>query len=314
MKHSNIFWGTLLVGVGILLLLDRLEFMHFDWWAFGKLWPFLIILWGVSILPLHGNIKLPLALVVVVGSIFLYSNYAENSDHRKSFSYHFNDSDDEESDENETYVRSDQNFNEGYSPEIKRAVLDMDAGAGVFVLQGSTGELIYCENKGFGSQFDFKVETMDSVATIKVKQQSPVKVRNNSGNKFNLMLNTNPLWDFNIDVGAAEFDFDLSNHKVNKLDIDGGAASIEVKIGTLQKETDIEIDADASSIEIRIPSEAGCRITGSTVLSSRNFDGFEKLDRGHYETSNFSTAEQIIRIRVDAAVSSFSVIREKSGE
>lgn len=311
MKHSNIFWGTLLVSVGFLLLFDRLDMLSFDWWAFGKLWPFLIILWGVSILPVQGIIKIVLALVVAAGSIFMYSQNAEPREHRKNYSFHFDDED--EYNDTTTYrdERVDQSFNEPYNPEITKARLEMDAGAGSFVLQGSTGELIFAENKGFGNQFNFKVEAMEGEAKILVKQQSDIKLGKNQGNKFNLMLNTQPVWEFDFDIGAAEFDFDLTNHKVSKMDIDGGAASIELKIGELLPETDISIDAGASSIEIRIPAEAGCRILGTTVLSSRNLDGFDKIEKGHYETPNFASATQKIRIRVDAAVSSFSVIREE---
>lgn len=315
MKQSNIFWGTMLVGLGTLLLFDRLDMMHFDWWAFAKLWPFLIILWGVSIIPVQNGIKIVLALLVAAGSVFMYLNNAENRTERHKFSYHYDFDDDEddedEAEESDSGVATDQSYNEPYNQLITTAKLEMDAAAGSFVLQGSTGELIFAENKGFGNQFDFKTEVLGSEAKILLKQHNDIKLGKNKGNKFNLMLNTTPVWEFDFDIGAAEFDFDLSNHKVSKIDIDGGAASIDLKLGALQAETDISIDAGASSVEIRIPASAGCRILGTSVLSSRNFEGFEKIDKGHYETKNFETASQKIRIRMDAAISGLKVIREE---
>ncbi len=315
MKQSNIFWGILLVGLGTLLLFDRLGVFDFHWWAFARLWPFLIILWGVSILPVKDGLKLLLAVLVLAGGVWMYSQNTEASFAHKGFHYRWDWDDDAHSQDEaeadeETYQRVDQSFNEPYDSVVANALLTMEAGAGVFTMKGSTGELIYAENKGFGNQFQFKVERIGQEAKILVKQDSEIKVRNHEGNRFNLMLNTSPVWDFNFDIGAAEFDFDLSNHKVRNIDIDGGAASIELKLGALQPETDVRIEAGATSIEIRVPASVGCRVTGSTVLSSKNLNGFNKIEKGLYETPGYESASQKIRIKVDAAISSFSVIRE----
>lgn len=312
MKHSNIFWGTMLVSLGFLLLFDRLGVFDFNWWAFAKLWPFLIILWGVAILPVKGIVKIALSLLVAAGSIIMYAHHAGTTDHPRNFTFRYDDRDEDNNyhDEAEGGVQTDQSFNEPFNNTISIARLEMDAGAGRFVLQGATGELIFAENKGIGSQFNFKVESIGEKATVFIKQNSDIKIRNNQGNHFNLMLNTTPVWEFDFDIGAAEFDFDLSNHKVSRLDIDGGAASIDLRIGSLHPLTEVSIDAGASSIEIRVPSTAGCRILGTTVLSSRSFEGFDKIDKGHYETPGYGDATQKINIRVDAAVSSFTVIRE----
>lgn len=306
MKHQNIFWGTLLVTLGTLLLLDRTGVFYFNWWAFGKLWPFLLVLWGVSILPVKGAVKIVLALSVAALSVLMYSNYSPaKSERGTTFKYRFND-DDEEDD-----YSTDQIFTEVYDETTTKAMLDMNAGAGVFKLSGTTGELLFAENKGRNVQFDFKVEELDGLSKISIKQQSDFKIgKNNKGNRFNLMLNPNPVWSFDFDIGAAEFDFDFTDFKVEKIDIDGGAASIKLRVGDLYPETQMTINAGASSIRLDIPRNAGCKIEGTTVLSSRNLPGFEKVSKGHYETPDFENSVQKIYIRVDAAVSSFTVRRD----
>ncbi|PKP53170.1 MAG: hypothetical protein CVT92_05500 [Bacteroidetes bacterium HGW-Bacteroidetes-1] len=304
MKHQNVFWGTILISSGLFLLLDRLGYCDFDWWAVGKLWPFLLILWGVSILPVQGFIKLLLALVIIVLSVFMYARYADAP--RESGAYYHYRHDDEDDGE-DTY--SNQEFREIYNDSILKASLSMDAAAGIYKLNGTTGELIFAENKGNNTRFDFKVQELNNEAKITLKQRSDIQVGKNKGSRFDLMLNPNPVWSFDFDIGAAEFDFNFSDFKVEKIDIDGGAASIKVTLGELFKETHISIDAGASSINVTIPEGAGCKIEGSSVLSSRNLDGFEKMSKGHYQTANFETASQKIYIRMDAAVSSFTVKR-----
>jgi hypothetical protein len=44
---GGILWGTLVAGVGTLILLDHLEVFYFDW---HRYWPLLVIGWGVLIL------------------------------------------------------------------------------------------------------------------------------------------------------------------------------------------------------------------------------------------------------------------------
>ncbi len=307
MKQSNLFWGPILIGIGSLLLLGRIGILNFDWWQLLKLWPFLIILWGVSILPVKSVIKVALVVLTLAASVWLYVAQTERSgsNRRPTNTWSFNLYDEDEED---SLSESGQSFSEAFPEGIQKATLEMDASAGLFSLQGSTGELIYADSHGFGNDFIFKVATDSTEAKISIKQQSGSKILHTKGNNtFNMMLNTTPVWDFDFDVGAAKFDLDLSNHKVNHLAIDGGGTAIELKFGTLQPETDVKINAGASSVVIYIPSTAGCKITGSTILSNRDLDGFTRIDRGHYETPGFDGAPQKIRIKVDAAASNFKV-------
>ncbi len=80
-----------------------------------------------------------------------------------------------------------------------------------------------------------------------------------------------PIWDLNIDAGATSIDFDLEAFKIDKIDIDGGAASISLKLGDLNDKTDVRINAGAASITIEVPETSGCEIFTSTVISSKKF-------------------------------------------
>ena len=73
--------------------------------------------------------------------------------------------------------------------------------------------------------------------------------------------------------------------------------------------TTLNIDAGASSIDIQVPRASGCDVRLSTVLSGKSLNGFEKVEHGHYQTENFTEAEHKIYIKMDAAVSSTSIIR-----
>jgi hypothetical protein len=163
--------------------------------------------------------------------------------------------------------------------------------------------------RGTKSKYAYLVKREADRAEIIIDRD---EVRISSGkNKHyvDLNLNTYPVWDFDLDVGAAALEFDLSRFKVENINLDGGAAAIEIRLGDLHRETTVNIDAGASSIDIMIPESSGCDLRLSTVLSGKSISGFEKVDHGHYKTENFAEAENKIYIKMDAAVSSTSITR-----
>jgi hypothetical protein len=124
-----------------------------------------------------------------------------------------------------------------------------------------------------------------------------------------MKLNPNPVWDLNVDVGAASIDLDLSAFKIKKLNIDGGASSINIRLGVLHNDCKVNINSGASSINIKVPEDFACEVNTSTVLSSKALPGFNKVSGGTYVTPGFSDNSKNIVIYVEAAVSSLNVER-----
>ncbi len=302
MKHQNIFWGVVLILIGSLVLLDRLGLFIFEWVMVRRLWPVLLILWGVSILPTKGFIKLILAFTVAALSVVIYQQRAPEShtdwkrfefkkerriDHKNNISQH---------------------FSEPFDDSIQLAKLKLDAGAGNFKLSGHTNELFEFSKSSSLMKYEFRVESLNEEASIFISQNTNIVLGKNNKNDVEIMLNPKPIWAVTFGLGAGNFNFDFSEIKVKKLELDGGAASIDFKMSELMDETDISINTAASSIKLRLPEGAGATLKSNAVLSSRNLNGFEQLSRGHYRTPGFDDAAQKFTINMDAAVSSFTVI------
>jgi len=101
----------------------------------------------------------------------------------------------------------------------------------------------------------------------------------------------------------------LRDLKINELDIDGGASSINLSLGELHSQSRVKINSGASSITIRVPESFACEVNTSTVLSSKDLPGFNKIGGGSYVTPDFSEKENNIIIDVEAAVSSLIILR-----
>ena len=309
MKFKNVFWGLILIIFGVLLIGRNLDLFNFDWYNFLRLWPVIFILWGISVLPVRDIYKTVLLVLVLAGATW-YVIDGPRSSFFHNFEYSFSD---DSNSNNIKYYKNTQQFTVPYDSTIKHAVVIMDAAAGSFYINQTTDDLLAFaqQNNDNSSKYKYYVETKDGVTQIRIKEEGDRFVfgNDNHNKKVNIQLNLNPVWDVNLDAGASAVKFDLSAFKVRKLDIDGGAGSFKITLGDRYPETHVKVDAGASSITIKVPQAAGCDLRITSVLSGKHISGFQKLNNGHYQTANYDSAKQKISMNVDAAVSSFNLIR-----
>lgn len=306
MKPKHVFWGLFLVLLGTLILLSNFSVINIHLGAIWKLWPVVIILWGVSYIFNNNYVKILFAGVsAVILALVIFSA-------GQSFLNIFNKDIDVEFSNDENYNYADTTkFTESFSSKIKYADLKVDGGAGVFKLVEPTEDLVSVAALGDKSNYSLTRNDSDNNASVELRMKK-AKIRlykKSMKNKVELSLNPNPIWNMNIDLGAADIDFDLSPYKISTAKLDIGAASLEVKLGDKYPETIMDIDFGASSVKIWIPDSSGCEIRSDVALSSKHFENFNKIDRKLYRTENFESAKNKIYLRLDGAVSSVDVVR-----
>jgi hypothetical protein len=310
MKKGEIFWGILLLTLGVLFLFRNLDIFNFSIRSFLRLWPLIFVFWGIAVLPVKQGIKFILyGLAVLLGILIL----ALTPQHDYRWFEWRSDSDYEyrDNDESEEYYNQ-EDFSDLYDSAVTHARLNLNAAAGKFYIQDPTGKLFALNNEGNSEPYTINTNLNDSSAVIYVKHKKKVKSRD-LNNLARLSLNPGPVWDLNVNVGAAELKIDVTPFKVERVDIDGGASKIELKLGSKNKSTKVYIHAGASGIAIEVPYESACELRTKTVLSARDIDGFNKISAGIYQTSNFSDSVNQIIIEIEAAVSSLEVKRIPTG-
>lgn len=301
MKFRNIFWGIILILLGVLFTLDNLHVIDFDWYNLWRLWPVVLVLWGVSILPVRDFIKIILVLLVLGASVsYMVNNTVRWNNHDFDVSYF---------DDEVNFESVDQEFTIPFDDTVEFAQLDMEVAASKFVLVDESYELMDFKKKGSILDYKYAVKHLDNEVDVDIYIEDEVVLKTKSKNRVDMALNPYPVWDMHYEVGAADVEMDLSGLKVSDLRIEGGAASIKVKLGDNIPKSNVRIETGASSITVKVPETAGCDLSVSSVLSGRTISGFEKMDHGHYRTANFEEAENKIYIDVEAAVSSYSIIR-----
>jgi Domain of unknown function (DUF5668) len=305
MSYRKIFWGIVLIMIGILFILKNAGIVFISWHMIWSLWPLLIILWGISVIPVKDWIKLVASLIIIIAG-FLLVQRDPDSDH---FSWRF----DRNHDWNDEWNDNDssdnqQSLSEVYNDSVHHAKLNFEVAAGKFRIQDTTSMLIDLDRKGTSGAYTMTSRDEDSVRVLDLKFEQKGSIHHFQ-NDVNLKLNPKPVWDLDLSIGAASIDFDLSRFKVKKVKVDGGASSIVLKMGDITPRTDVEIDAGASSITIKVPTASGCDVITNTFLSSREMKGFIKVEDHHYQTPGFNKSQNKVYINLEAGITSIDVIR-----
>jgi len=309
MKTEKIVWGMILIFIGTIFLLDNFNVIDFYWGSVWRFWPVIFILIGANMLMSRsGNKK---AVPVIVAGITLVSlaligyQGTRPNNNRGWMSF--------KSDKHDNWNDSTRNvpsyFIEPYGG-AKRAELRIQGGATSFKLQDTTSSLFEADVKRQFARYTLTKSVSDSVEVLNFRMRNGKQKWNldeMEGNETNIRMNLTPVWDIKVEMGAGEAIFDLRPYKVSSLKFEGGAASFEAKIGSLEPFTNVTVETGVANVEIEVPTESGCRIVVDSGLSSKDFIGFIKQSDGTYETSNYSNAANKINISLKGGLSSFEV-------
>ena len=306
MKPKYIFWGLFLVTLGTLFLISNFSIVNLNLSGLWKLWPLALVFWGISFIVNKEFVKVVFAgvIAIVLALTIFGAGQSLLNICDKDIDFVFNDDD-------KTFYADTSRYLEPFDKNIKNVDLKIDAGVGSFRIIEPTNDLFLIT--ALGLQDNYNVVTTKSINEAKVDvTMKKTKFRIRKGgikNKLEMNLNAEPVWNMNLDIGAASVNFDLSHYKVSTMKLDMGAASLNLKLGDKHSETVLDVDAGASSIDISIPDSSGCEIRSDVALSSKHFEGFDKIESGVYRTDNFGSAKNKIYIRIDAGVSSIDVRR-----
>jgi hypothetical protein len=298
MKSGNMFWGVLLVVLGGLILLDNLGIVCLSLGDIWKFWPVLLVFLGIAALVKNQKARwIASALVAAFLALIVFS----------LFTFRWSGC---EWDGGSRAVET-QNLSEPYSPGIDEASLEIEAGAASVAIEGTTGQLVEAETRSSLGQCTLTSSGSEHSRRIVLKvpgDRSHFRF-GRLKNEASIRLHEGPVWDLSLGVGATSANLDLRPFSVKSVGVHAGATTVKVSLGMPKDETEVNIEAGASSITVEVPREASCEISVDAPLSSKSFEGFEKIRSGRYRSENFSEGGRLIRIRIEAGVSKVRVRR-----
>ena len=311
MKNKSIFWGILLVSIGILWILKSLGVIYFSWIIFWKLWPLILIWVGVKLLPIQDNWKIILNTTVLflgIAFLLIYSNSKCCSSKWECFSFCSDRSSREEdisvSIKNQSIIKYEECF--------ENAHLDLSASAGKLVFETGKELIAIRETEKSNSTINI-ISKIDDDNNVKIKAEvHPLTngIVGNNSHKYNILLNNSPIWDMDLDLKATAGEVDLSKFKVKELEIESNASALDIKLGSLYPEVNVKIESNASAVEIAVPKNMKCLLKkDDSALSSFSVTGLTKESNSRYVSTGNNETAGVINISIGTNVSSVEVKR-----
>jgi hypothetical protein len=302
-KDDGLVGGIILIAIGIIALLVTFFDFKIVWEELAKFWPVFIIIFGVSLLPLNKVLKSVCVILIIIISCLIYCNEVNGNENLS----------DEMTSEVLMEEVETQEFSSPFKDNTTEASVEINYGAGMLYLNSPVEELVKARNMSDkivqNLYLEYEDSHVDIVFDVEDDNYQVNDIEEVESNRFDISLNKNPIYDFELNLGASELNFDFSEYKVSDVEINSGASNIDIKLGELYDSTKVVINTGVSKIRIGIPNNSGCRLECESVLSLKDFDGFVKKSSNVYETSNYSSAENNIEIEFEGAMSEFEVYR-----
>lgn len=327
-KKANIFWGVLLVVVGFLFLANSLDWVNFTWTfrEVARFWPVLLILAGVAAFlnekksVYNATSALLIAFAIPLAIFSWVSRGVDRIKNEISDEIHIDldDDDNNNTDDSSDTLKGDrvkQYFMVDKSGDVSEVKLNLKGGAAEFDLTTTDTKLFEADALLDIGRYTMTEDNQDGKKVIDFEMKKRKSDNghwdfgDNKKNNVNLKLNTAPIWDIDLGFGAGEVDFDLSPFKVKKLDVETGAASIDVKLGDKLENAEVKVKSGAASVKLEVPKSVGCRINIDGALNDKNFIGFVKVDDDTWESEGYANATKKIKIELESGLSELKVTR-----
>ena len=297
-RGPDLFWPIILIGAGIIFLLNNLGVIIGDPWPIiWNLWPVLLIVIGLDILFGHrsllgGLIGAALGVLLVVGIIFLLVLQPN----LPGFSF------------GSSALHTSHNSALLGSVQSAGVSIDFGSGANRLYALGDSDKLVDANINYYGS-LTFDVSASNNQANIQINSHGSGVFFGGfgGGQKQDIGLNTRPVYDLNLNAGSGGADLDLSKLNLSGGRIDVGSGSVSLRLPSTGKFT-FRIDGGSGSLNIRTPGSLALRVeydhgSGGFSAGSR----LKTVGKDVFETDGFGSAQNAVTLVVNGGSGSISV-------
>lgn len=294
----RIIWGIVFIGIGALFFGRNLNRLDFD---IGELllrfWPVIFIIIGLTILAdITKSVILRFFVIVIIIAIFALP-----------FIFDFLTIPTKVVKSSEATI---------LLKDAKTLDISIDAGAIDFLIDNDISAKNAVEASLSSKYLTLKSSEKQNADSLRVdltfkKAVSNIFQFNNIVNKFKIHINDFlTIKTLEINVGASTINADLTPFKIENIDLDTGATTLNLKFGTKSNQQNVKIDSGASTLNIKVPTETGIQLQYDGGLTSKNLpDDFISVSRGLYQSENYGSAAKKIIFDVNLGAATLNIER-----
>lgn len=165
----------------------------------------------------------------------------------------------------------------------------------------------------FAAGLDYTTDRADDTLKVRMKPVAeawafPWTGGPRRGLEWNLRFTDEVPLALEFEIGAGEYQMDLSGLRVVELDLKTGASVASVVLPAHAGHTEAEISCGAASVSIRVPEGVAARIRVESGLAGVSVDR-ERFPRaeGEYRSPDYETAANRVDLKIEAGVGSVDV-------
>jgi hypothetical protein len=281
-RAPSIAFPLVLISLGIVFLLANAGYMTgVSWRHVVQLWPVLLVLLGVDLLlrP-RSMLAAVIAEVAIIGAALVYLVAAPALPFGNAVT-------------SGAFTSQESVAREGAGA----LSLTLGYGAGDLTLMGGSGDLVTVKS----TREDIELQRVNrgaGSAAVEVRSVVPDVPFDGSSRAWNVTVPSDIPVGMTLNLGAGDFDIDLSGVKLTHATINNGASDLQMILPKPSGNVPITISTGASSVDLRIPdgTQYSVRVTGAVNSVS-----------GLQESSAYASAVDRLTITISSGASSIAI-------
>ncbi len=295
-RHVKLVGPTILVGVGVILLLNNLGYISWSFWDVLNLWPILLVAAGLELLVgrrslLGSFISALIVLGLIAGGVWFVGASEVTRTTAQTIE-----------------IREPRGDITAARVTLAPAVAQVNVKAltdsGNFV----EGTAIHRPNERVTQSF-----TGGSTARLSLKTSGSAGVAMGPGRRYAWDFSFHPdvTLDLNIDAGMGDINLDLRTLTLESVKVNAGMGSITIRLPETG-EFDVNVDSGMGTVVIEVPAGMGVRLQTDAAIVGRTIPADYTQNNNRYTSPNYDTAENRVNIQVDLGMGNIT-LREVSG-
>ena len=299
-RKPSLVWPIILIGAGILFLLNNLGIVDWDvWLTIGRLWPLILVAIGFDIILGRSSGIWPALAFLLIIALFTSGAWLVNT--------------------TGSILSGELRSQEINQPldGVTNAKIDVDFGVGQLEIGKTSNEDMLVDGVielTDSEVLDHEHRTASGTAYVLIAshgQQFYPSWWFNDGQspkrEWKLYLTEKIPIELDVDAGVGKTELDLRQLKLDALDVDCGVGEMVVYLPSEEQYT-AYIDGGVGQLKIFVPEDLAVRIVVDSGLGNTSVVGDYNQSGNTYTSASYGEGSETSNIYVNGGVGNISII------